>query len=153
MLLHLNKFEFKNIIEIIRDRENIDKDIIEKDYYVCLILKEIAKKQDYLKAYFKGGTAIYKMLSTMNRFSEDIDLTVKVLAEESNTRNKKRLKESALGYEIEGLELIKDECIDNKGSVTGIYQYMSVYETDTKLHSGYRRSFHGIRFQTGVYQL
>ena len=128
MLLHLNKFEFKNIIEIIRDRENIDKDIIEKDYYVCLILKEIAKKQDYLKAYFKGGTAIYKMLSTMNRFSEDIDLTVKVLAEESNTRNKKRLKESALGYEIEGLELIKDECIDNKGSVTGIYQYMSVYE-------------------------
>ena len=90
MLLHLNKFEFKNIIEIIRDRENIDKDIIEKDYYVCLILKEIAKKQDYLKAYFKGGTAIYKMLSTMNRFSEDIDLTVKVLAEESNTRNKKR---------------------------------------------------------------
>lgn len=43
----------------------------------------------------------------MNRFSEDIDLTVKVLPEESNTRNKKRLKESALGYEIEGLELIK----------------------------------------------
>ena len=64
----------------------------------------------------------------MNRFSEDIDLTVKVLPEESNTRNKKRLKESALGYEIEGLELIKDECIDNKGSVTGVYQYTSVYE-------------------------
>ena len=42
--------------------------------------------------------------------------------------NKKRLKESALGYEIEGLELIKDECIDNKGSVTGVYQYTSVYE-------------------------
>ena len=64
----------------------------------------------------------------MNRFSEDIDLTVKVLLEESNTRNKKRLKESALGYEIEGLELIKDGCIDNKGSVTGVYQYVSVYE-------------------------
>ncbi len=28
MLLHLNKFEFKNIIEIIRDRENIDKIIM-----------------------------------------------------------------------------------------------------------------------------
>ena len=64
----------------------------------------------------------------MNRFSEDIDLTVKVLSEESNTRNKKRLKESALGYDIKGLELIKDECIDNKGSVTGVYQYTSVYE-------------------------
>lgn len=128
MLLHLNKFEFENFIEIIIEREDIDKDIIEKDYYVCLILKELSKRQDYLKAYFKGGTAVYKILDTMNRFSEDIDLTVKVLPEESNTRNKKRLKESALGYEIEGLELIKDECIDNKGSVTGVYQYTSVYE-------------------------
>ena len=63
----------------------------------------------------------------MNRFSEDIDLTVKVLSEESNTRNKKRLKESALGYKIDGLELIKEECIDNKGSVTGMYKYTSVY--------------------------
>ena len=62
----------------------------------------------------------------MNRFSEDIDLTIKVLPEESNTRNKKRLKESALGYEIEGLKLIKDECVDNKGSVIGVYQYTSV---------------------------
>lgn len=128
MLLHLNKFEFENFIEIIKERENIDKDIIEKDYYVCLILKELSKKQDYLKSYFKGGTAVYKILDTMNRFSEDIDLTVKVLPEESNIRNKKRLKESALGYEIEGLELIKDECIDNKGSITGVYQYTSVYE-------------------------
>lgn len=128
MLLHLNKFEFENFIEIIKERENIDKDIIEKDYYVCLVLKELAKKQEYLKAYFKGGTAVYKILDTMNRFSEDIDLTVKVLPEESNTRNKKRLKASALGYEIEGLELIKDECIDNKGSVIGVYQYTSVYE-------------------------
>ena len=128
MLLHLNKFEFKNFIEIIKDREAIDRDIIEKDYYICLVLKELAKKQNYLKAYFKGGTAVYKILDTMNRFSEDIDLTVKVLSEESNTRNKKRLKESALGYDIKGLELIKDECIDNKGSVTGVYQYTSVYE-------------------------
>lgn len=63
----------------------------------------------------------------MNRFSEDIDLTVKVLSEESNTRNKKRLKESALGYKLEGLELIKEECVDNKGSVTGMYKYTSVY--------------------------
>ena len=51
----------------------------------------------------------------MNRFSEDIDLTVKVIPEQSNTKNKNRLKESALGYEVKGLELSKDECIDNKG--------------------------------------
>lgn len=128
MLFHLKEKDFKKFIEDMSIKTNIAVDIIEKDYYVCLVLKELAKKQDYLKAYFKGGTAVYKILDTMNRFSEDIDLTVKVLPEESNTRNKKRLKESAVGYEIEGLELIKDECIDNKGSITGVYQYTSVYE-------------------------
>ena len=127
MYLHLNEKEFKNFLQIIKERVNIDEDIIEKDYYVCMVLKELSKKQDYLKAYFKGGTAVYKILENMNRFSEDIDLTVKVLPEESNTRNKKRLKESALGYNLEGLELIKEECIDNKGSVTGMYKYTSVY--------------------------
>lgn len=127
MKLHLNKELFRETIDTLNTKTGIAIDIIEKDYYVCAVLKELSKKQGYLKAYFKGGTAVYKILENMNRFSEDIDLTVKVLSEESNTRNKKRLKESALGYKIDGLELIKAECIDNKGSVTGMYKYTSVY--------------------------
>lgn len=127
MNLHLNKELFREIIDTLNTRIGIAVDIIEKDYYVCTVLNELSKKQDYLKAYFKGGTAVYKILENMNRFSEDIDLTVKVLSEESNTRNKKRLKTSALGYKIDGLELVKEECIDNKNSVTGIYKYASVY--------------------------
>lgn len=128
MNLHLNKELFRDMIDTLNTNTGIAVDIIEKDYYVCLILKELSKEQDYLKAYFKGGTAIYKVLENMNRFSEDIDLTVKVLNSESNTKNKKRLKESAFGYKLEGLELIKEECIDNKGSVTGVYKYTSVYD-------------------------
>ena len=127
MKLHLNKELFRDMIDTLNTKTGIAIDIIEKDYYVCLILEELSKKQNEIKAYFKGGTAVYKILENMNRFSEDIDLTVKVLPEESNTRNKKRLKESALGYKLEGLELIKEECIDNKGSVTGMYKYTSVY--------------------------
>ena len=130
MNLHLNKELFKEFIDNLNTRTGIDSDIIEKDYYVCTILKNLSKNQDELQAYFKGGTAIYKILDTMNRFSEDIDLTVKVLPEQSNTKNKNRLKQSALGYEIEELELSKDECIDNKGSVTGIYRYNSIYDTN-----------------------
>ena len=129
MNLHLNKELFREFIDNLNTRTGIDSDIIEKDYYVCTILKELSKNQNELQAYFKGGTAVYKILDTMNRFSEDIDLTVKVIPEQSNTKNKNRLKESALGYEIEGLELSKEECIDNKGSVTGIYRYKSIYDT------------------------
>lgn len=127
MNLHLNKELFKEIIDTLNTRSGIAIDIIEKDYYVCLILEDLSKKQDYLKAYFKGGTAIYKILDTMNRFSEDIDLTVRMQEDESNTRNRKCLKESALSYKLDGLDLSKEECIDNKGSVTGIYKYISAY--------------------------
>lgn len=98
MNLHLNKELFKEFIDNLNTRTGVGTDIIEKDYYVCTVLKELSKNQDELQAYFKGGTAIYKILDTMNRFSEDIDLTVKVLPEQSNTKNKNRLKQSALGY-------------------------------------------------------
>ncbi len=128
MNLHLNKELFREFIDNLNTRTGIDSDIIEKDYYVCTILKELSKNQDELQAYFKGGTAIYKILDTMNRFSEDIDLTVKVLPKQSNTKNKNRLKQSALSYKIDGLELSKDECINNKGCVTGIYRYNSIYD-------------------------
>lgn len=130
MNLHLNKKMFAEIIDTINVRTGIAVDIIEKDYYVCLILSDIARRQDKLKAYFKGGTAIYKILDEMNRFSEDIDLTVKMIEKESKTSNKNRLKQSALGYNLEGLELIREETMDNKGSVTGTYRYDSAFIID-----------------------
>ena len=131
MNLHLDRNTFVDFIDSLNVRTGIAVDIIEKDYYVCLILKELAKEQDELKAYFKGGTAIYKILDTMNRFSEDIDLTVKVLDEQSTTQNKQRLKKSALGYNVQGLELNKDATDDRKGSITASYKYDSVFEIDS----------------------
>ena len=133
MYFHENEFEFQSFIRIIKERENIDADIIEKDYYVCTVLKELAKEQEYLKAYFKGGTAVYKVLDTMNRFSEDIDLTVEVVKEESNNSNKTRLKKSALGYKIPGLELEKDKTKDVKQSVTAFYKYNTLFKEEEYL--------------------
>ena len=78
MKLHLDKDIFKQFINKISSETNIAMDILEKDYYVSCILQELSKKQEELQAYFKGGTAIYKILNTMNRFSEDIELTVKI---------------------------------------------------------------------------
>lgn len=131
MNLHLDRDTFVDFIDSLNVRTGIAVDIIEKDYYVCLILKELAREQDELKAYFKGGTAIYKILDTMNRFSEDIDLTVKVLDDQSTTQNKKRLKKSALGYSVQGLELDQDATDDRKGSITASYKYDSVFEIDS----------------------
>lgn len=123
----MNKEELESLILDINNRTKINPDILEKDYYVCLVLKELSNKQKNLKAYFKGGTAIYKILDTMNRFSEDIDLTVKVIETDSKTSNINRLKKSALDYHINSLELIKDETEDKKGSITAFYKYNTLF--------------------------
>lgn len=126
----------KTIIRKISKRSNISNYILEKDYYVCLVLKDLSLKQDKLQAYFKGGTAVYKILDNFNRFSEDIDLTVKVNDDESNNSNKTRLKKSALGYNIPNLELIKEETVDKKGSITAFYKYESLFGTGNLFKSG-----------------
>lgn len=135
MYFHLNKIEFEEFVKLIAERADLDEDIIEKDYYVCSILKELSKNQKYLKAYFKGGTALYKILNKMNRFSEDIDLTVEVLKEESNNSNKMRLKRAALSYNIPKLMLQEDKTIDVKQSITSFYKYnTSFFNTNNPLH-------------------
>ncbi len=88
----LSKELLEELILNINNRTGIRNEILEKDYYVCLVLKDLSKKQEQLQAYFKGGTAIYKILDHMNRFSEDIDLTVKINESESNSSNRTRLK-------------------------------------------------------------
>ena len=77
MKLHQDKNAFRVLLEHIHERTGYRTDVLEKDYYVVLMLRELAEKQkDGLQAYFKGGTALYKALKTTNRFSEDIDLSV-----------------------------------------------------------------------------
>ena len=123
----MSKEILEELILNINSRTGIRNDILEKDYYVCLVLKELASKQRELHAYFKGGTAVYKILDHMNRFSEDIDLTVKVSENESNNSNRTRLKKSALGYSIDGLILVNEETICKKGSITSFYKYDSLF--------------------------
>ena len=132
----MNKKILEELILNINVRTGIRADILEKDYYVCLILKDLSSRQDQLNAYFKGGTAVYKILDHMNRFSEDIDLTVKINDDESNSSNKRRLKKSALEYKIADLELIKEETIDKKGSITSFYKYDSLFNLSELFKSG-----------------
>ena len=123
MKLHLDKEVFKQFVNKISIETNITMDILEKDYYVCCILQELSKKQEELQAYFKGGTAIYKILDTMNRFSEDIDLTVKVNEELSNTQKKKLFERTAFDYDVKGLILNKEKSIKYGKSETAFYNY------------------------------
>lgn len=132
MKLHLNKDAFEAIILDIESRENMRADVLEKDYYVSLMLSELSKKQSDLKAYFKGGTALYKAISSINRFSEDIDLTVYVEDCQSNTKKKVRLEKSAFGYTC--LSLLSDDKENQKNgrNATAIYGYEPIFNNYTE---------------------
>ncbi len=94
MKLHLDQEAFRVLIDTIHTQTGYRGDVLEKDYYVSLILKELAGKQSNgLPAYFKGGTALYKALKTTNRFSEDIDLSVDT-RNCSRTQNDRRLEQA-----------------------------------------------------------
>jgi predicted nucleotidyltransferase component of viral defense system len=51
--------------------------IIEKDFWVCLVLKLLFEKSRFSRSLvFKGGTSLSKVHGLIERFSEDIDLVL-----------------------------------------------------------------------------
>lgn len=131
MKLHEDKYSFLNIIGIIHEASGIREDIIEKDYYVTLLLKELSEKQGELPAYFKGGTALYKAQKSIRRFSEDIDLTI-CIDGCSNSQAKKRLEMATKKYKSLPRTMRKDLEDDRKGSITAVYDYVPLVTVDAK---------------------
>ena len=59
------------------DRKGLPEAIIEKDFWVCWVLKQLFSIEALSnRLLFKGGTALSKIFHAINRFSEDIDLAV-----------------------------------------------------------------------------
>jgi len=72
MNLHLNNELFYDIINVASETMMINPAIIEKDYYVTYLLKELYLDEPNI--IFKGGTSLSKCYKLTKRFSEDIDL-------------------------------------------------------------------------------
>jgi hypothetical protein len=59
------------------DRRGLPEAIIEKDFWVCWVLKQLFSIEALSgRLLFKGGTSLSKVFHAINRFSEDIDLAV-----------------------------------------------------------------------------
>lgn len=133
MRLHQDKNAFRVLIEDIHEKTGYRADVLEKDYYVVLVLSELAaKQQDGLPAYFKGGTALYKALKSTNRFSEDIDLSVDTRGC-TNTQNNRRLENATKKYLC--LSRDREQGKTNRSEVISVYTYDPVtdYDADDSL--------------------
>ena len=129
MKLHLDRPAFETLLLSESESSGIRADILEKDYYVSLILNELANKQDQAFAYFKGGTALYKAIGSIRRFSEDIDLTVSIDGC-TNNQARRRVERATLEFSCLSRKNEDEQRVNTKGSITSIYQYKSAVSVD-----------------------
>lgn len=92
MKLHENKTLFQQAVRFTAQEMKIPDLYIEKDYWVTFALKQIFKEETKEYCIFKGGTALSKCYSIVERFSEDIDLVIMKTGNESANQLKNRLK-------------------------------------------------------------
>lgn len=111
MYLHNDKDLFTEVITEANAQTGIAESIIEKDYYVTMILKLLAKSNPDI--VFKGGTSLSKCFHLINRFSEDIDIT---FSEHIGESRRKKLKynilkpiSDELGMPIENWDSIESD--------------------------------------------
>lgn len=134
--LHNDPESFKTLILQISEEKGILPEIIEKDYFVTLILLEIASKQERFEVFFKGGTALYKALKCIKRFSEDIDLTFNDSSFPTTTAKKKALKDVTSNYTSLKINSNDDDRVSGSGSRVSVFVYDSLFlknsfESDT----------------------
>lgn len=72
--LHENREMFFAAINLAAEKYDVLPVIVEKDYYVTMVLRGLASRLDYV--VFKGGTSLSKCYKIIKRFSEDIDITI-----------------------------------------------------------------------------
>lgn len=77
----------------------IPTNIIEKDYYVTIVLKSLSEKLKDM--VFKGGTSLTKCYQLLDRFSEDIDISYTAESGIPGEAKKRQLKRAVVDTMVE----------------------------------------------------
>ncbi len=111
-MIHEDKTQFADIVNMTANRAGFRASLIEKDYYLTFILSKLNELSDDL--IFKGGTCLNKIYYSYYRLSEDLDFSMR-LPEYTATRGTRRksiqpvkdkIEEFAkgLGFRVEDVE-------------------------------------------------
>lgn len=87
--LHNDVKAFEDAIMLTYKQNGLMPQAIEKDYYVTMLLQLLAQEMPYI--VFKGGTSLSKCHKVIQRFSEDIDITIDTLLTQGQ---KKKVKQA-----------------------------------------------------------
>lgn len=73
---HLDASDRRAILNDAAQRLGRIPRVLEKDVWVCWALNHLFSIQDRRQMAFKGGTSLSKVYGVIDRFSEDVDVTV-----------------------------------------------------------------------------
>ena len=125
MYLHRDRETFRDIIGQAADSSGRTPAVVEKDYYVTLILKLLSKQLDH--CVFKGGTSLSKGFHVIDRFSEDIDITFKEHIGESRRKKLKNVVLKGISEEL-GMPVANWEEIQSDRDYNAyLFSYESVF--------------------------
>ena len=129
MFLHLNRAIFVRVVSNISAKSGLPMEVVEKDYYITMILKQFSK--DCSDIIFKGGTSLSKAHHVLNRFSEDIDLTFDRKVTEGQRKKLKHNTVLGIGKELK-LEITGLERTRSKRDYNGYtYHYLPLVKYGT----------------------
>ena len=94
MNLHHDKDAFEELLIGAANELTIPANIIEKDYYVTIVLKSLSEKLKDM--VFKGGTSLTKCYQLLDRFSEDIDISYTAESGIPGEARKRQLKNAVV---------------------------------------------------------
>ena len=117
-------FEWKEIIETVAREQRRNEQMVEKDTIQSMFLFELAKSN--LPFVFKGGTSLSKVYNLIDRFSEDIDLSMSRRPTQSERVQTKELIlqiAEGLGLVLTDPEMVKSRYDYNKY----VFQYTSMF--------------------------
>lgn len=132
------KSEWKEIIETVAAEEHRTTQMVEKDTIQSMFLLELSKSG--LPFVFKGGTSLSKAYGLIDRFSEDIDLSMSRRPSESERRKTKAIIVDIaedLGFTLANPEDIQSRHSYNKY----VFEYESLF-SDTPLEMIIETSFY-----------
>ena len=122
MFLHEDKKRFSHIINRVSYQTGRMGKMIEKDYYVTMILRLLSSEMPFV--VFKGGTSLSKCYKVISRFSEDIDVTVD---QNLSQGLKKKLKYGIVdAVQQMGLEILN---LNETRSSRDYHRYIIAYES------------------------
>jgi predicted nucleotidyltransferase component of viral defense system len=76
MILHKDDIIFKDLLLSASLHLSIPLSFVEKDYWITLVLRRLAKSKYVDETVFKGGTSLSKGYNLIARFSEDVDIAI-----------------------------------------------------------------------------